>query len=347
MSRRIAPRRGPSNDPQIEDGVHITDLPIDIFARKIEVTPCGHRRWKALCPCHGDTNASLSISETEGGDLLMMCHGCHATGDRVAEALGLPPKYLFASDYARAHNTRGVVYSSGAKTTAEKIPLYDRMAMVTTCLDMSGLSDWAAHLGVTEESLSLLESGRLGDVLYTPERDYRGRITGFAKREMYSTKKRVVPGSVRGLYIPSRQITTTGPLYIAEGMSDTAALLSAGARVIGRSQALTRDRQLRWLAKWIAHNDNSSAPVIVLGDNDGPSGHDGVGWRGGHECARELKAILTDRVVRWAVPRWERGRVKYKDVRDQIRAGDWSRGLHVHQAGPPDDRAAKSKRRPY
>ena len=337
MPRRIAPRHAPAHDLRSEDGVHITDLPIDTFARKLEVTPCGHRRWKALCPCHRDTNASLSISETEGGDLLMMCHACHATGDAVAAAVGLPSKYLFASDYARAHNARGVVLSASARPAAEKRPFYERMAAVMASASKD-LAAWAVRLGVTEESLELLRCGCLGESLFTPEVDHRGRVVGVATRELESSKKRCLPESVRGLYIPTRQVTEDGPLYIAEGMSDTAALLSVGVRAIGRSQALTRDRQVRWLVKYLLREHDALTPVIVVADNDESQ----VGWRGAVQLSRTLLDELPDYEIRWAMP-WCIKSVRYKDVRDQIRAGDWKRGLHVHQVRTHEDRAAKRR----
>lgn len=51
------------------------------------VKPCGHNSWKALCPCHSDTNASLSITDTPD-KILMCCHARCKTED-ILTAAGL------------------------------------------------------------------------------------------------------------------------------------------------------------------------------------------------------------------------------------------------------------------
>jgi putative DNA primase/helicase len=50
--------------------------------------------WTALCPAHGDTVNSLSISEGEDGRVLLFCHaGC--SFDELIAALGISTRSLF------------------------------------------------------------------------------------------------------------------------------------------------------------------------------------------------------------------------------------------------------------
>jgi hypothetical protein len=57
-------------------------------------------RWMALCPAHGDTNPSLSISEDKAKILIHCFAGCtveaicHAIGLRVSELFTKPPGVL-------------------------------------------------------------------------------------------------------------------------------------------------------------------------------------------------------------------------------------------------------------
>ena len=54
-------------------------------------TPTG---WSARCPAHDDRKASLSVSETNDGIVLLKCHaGCDT--DQIVEALGLTLRDLF------------------------------------------------------------------------------------------------------------------------------------------------------------------------------------------------------------------------------------------------------------
>ncbi len=63
--------------------------PIDKLLPQLEkVRPRGSSSWMACCPAHPDKNPSLSIKETEDGDVLLHCFaGCGA--DEVMAALGL------------------------------------------------------------------------------------------------------------------------------------------------------------------------------------------------------------------------------------------------------------------
>jgi hypothetical protein len=63
--------------------------------------------------------------------------------------------------------------------------------------------------------------------------------------------------------------------------------------------------------------------IIVLGDR----GTTKAGIRGAHDLAAHLRTAL-GREVSWALPAG-----KYKDVREQIVAGQWHRGLEIGHEG--------------
>lgn len=67
----------------------------------------GNSSWMAYCPAHADKNPSLSIKETQDGDVLLHCFaGCGV--DDVVAALGLEMSDLFSKQaimVSSTHNT--------------------------------------------------------------------------------------------------------------------------------------------------------------------------------------------------------------------------------------------------
>ena len=65
----------------------------------------GPDSWMACCPAHTDKNPSLSIKETEDGDVLLHCFsGCGV--DDVLAALGLEMRDLFGKTDTMVEPTR-------------------------------------------------------------------------------------------------------------------------------------------------------------------------------------------------------------------------------------------------
>jgi hypothetical protein len=117
-------------------------------------------------------------------------------------------------------------------------------------VDPGELHAFALDLGVSTDSLVRLGIGHAGvDVLRDleirfarsawcfPMCDHVGRVIGIRLR-LPGGRKLSVKGSRCGLFIPT-DVDGDGPLLIAEGETDTAALLTLGARAIGRPGALT------------------------------------------------------------------------------------------------------------
>jgi hypothetical protein len=56
--------------------------------------------WSALCPAHDDTNPSLSVTEADGGTVLLKCFAGCSVSD-IVDALGIDMQDLFARDPAK------------------------------------------------------------------------------------------------------------------------------------------------------------------------------------------------------------------------------------------------------
>lgn len=96
-----------------------------------------------------------------------------------------------------------------------------------------------------------------------PERDGRGRVVGINRRYRDGSKRQV-KGSARGLTFAPSWASGAGPVFIAEGASDTAAGLTAGLRVIGRPSNGGGADHLVELLRSLPRDQS----IIVLGEND-------------------------------------------------------------------------------
>jgi len=125
-----------------------------------------------------------------------------------------------------------------------------------------------------------------------------GRVIGLHLRTM-SGRKFSVTGSRLGIFLPNG-IEAGGRLYLPEGMSDTAALLSLGLQAGGRPSCNAGNEYVIDLAR-----RHSTREAIVVADRDGP------GLRGATALADSLKCIVP--VVKVLVPP-----KPFKDVRAWI-----------------------------
>lgn len=184
----------------------------------------------------------------------------------------------------------------------------------------------AQHLGVTEASLLRLDSGwisaaelnamgqRASSGAWTfPMREHTGAAIGVRLRTSHH-KKYSVSGSRNGLFLPSC-LPVHELLCIAEGESDTAALLDLGFAAIGRPGARScGERIVRFVRR------NRPTEIVVLADNDE------CGREGATELARQLR-LLCARVRVVAPPpgfkdvrAWKRRGATHADLVNQITA---------------------------
>ena len=331
--RNIKPRKEPileeTNDAHLSELSPISseDLPAEIVLKRLrqlglQVNGCGPN-WQSICPAHSDTQPSLSITETKDGVLLMHCHaGCQISD--VLASLGLEEFSLYPSLYALQFSERqpqghmsfhcrdGFVSHEPEPIDATQWKL--RLAELRR---RENLSKLAKELRLAPESLNAIQVGYdcLKRVAYFPEWNDRADMVGLIRRDERGNK-RAMPASLRGLTLARYENgAPSGPVYVAEGATDTAALHMAGVFAIGRSTAKSSYWERNWLLCHLRRLNRRK--IIVLGDRDSS----GAGARGAEEIADYLAAKLKQ-TVWWALPQ-----DRFKDVREQVTSGCWNLGL--------------------
>jgi hypothetical protein len=333
------PGQGVGHDAAVPfPAIRETDLPADIVLTRLKtlrrrITGTGPS-WQACCPAHPDLNPSLAITETREGVLLVHCFAGCETEDVLAH-LDLTLQHLSPSLYALQFSKRrpqGVLsfYAGDEDTNAPVSEPTDEDCAEWTRLLKAwpippyALNQLAAHLDLPREALLPLEVGYNEDNLFGPcwifpERDDSRRIVGLMRR-YDNGRKSALLGSVRGLTIPSYdQKPPPGPVYLVEGASDVAALVSEGAFAIGRSSASGNPAEQLWLTRLLGRHPGRE--IIVVGERE----ESGAGQRGAEKLAAHLHDKL-HRLVSWALPR--KG---FKDSREQVVAGQWSKGLRIQE----------------
>ena len=309
------------------------DLPADIVLPRLKGVSGDGPTWYALCPAHPDSRPSLSITEADDHKLLIYCHaGC--TTKEVMADIGLDLRFLFPSAYALECGTCMRRFGAGPRMmSTQSCPISEpnvdyarfdsivRMHAATSQV-MSALAE-QLRLPVS----SLLALGVCYDAHASrwvfPERDAERRVVGITYRYRDGSKI-CESGGKRGLSIPSDiDQRRAGPVYLAEGASDTAALHAVGLSAIGRPAAEASAIVRLWLTQIL--RKYADRPVIVVGDRDAIKAGKSAGCDGARNLANYLKDALA-RPIGWALPA-----APHKDVRDQIVAGEWLKGLELQE----------------
>jgi hypothetical protein len=310
------------------------DLPADTVLKRLRalrrrITGSGPS-WQAACPAHADSRPSLSLTETAEGVLLVHCWGGCAT-EQVLAKLGLTLKSLYPSQYALQFGRRphAALHFHGGDGDAKVIePTREECARWKRVLEHYAPPRWAVNqlagsLDLPREAILALKVGYDPDECcwVFPERDDRGRIVGLVRR--YSDRRKMACwDSTRGLtLLDYGGSLPAGPFHLVEGPTDAAALFAAGALAVGRPSAVGSRAADLWLARLLRRHPKRK--VVVVGDRD-PGG---LGELGARKQAERLQVAL-GRPVAWALP--AKG---FKDVREQVVAGKWHRGLKVQGGG--------------
>src|SRR5205807_2246215 len=136
-------------------------------------------------------------------------------------------------------------------------------------------------------------------------------------------RKFSVRGGHEGLFVPA-ELTGVGPLLLAEGPTDTAALLDLGFDAIGRPNNSGGKGPLVALVCRLRPTE-----VVIVADNDGPGADsDGPGRDGALDLARRL-VIQVPRLQVLAPPpgikdarAWRGAGATQETIIDAIRAAD-------------------------
>jgi 5S rRNA maturation endonuclease (ribonuclease M5) len=156
----------------------------------------------------------------------------------------------------------------------------------------------AVELGVSRDALIQLcpAWSHEKEAWCFPMRDGAGKVIGIRTRKE-NGEKRAYFGSQNGLFIPG-SIPISKPLFICEGPTDTAAVLTLGYYAIGRASCGT-------CARWIKQfcDLNKIWQVVIVADGD----------KAGLQGARKLAKDLHRRYQILVLPQ--------KDIRDYAKNG--------------------------
>ncbi len=226
---------------------------VEIVLRRLSVTSSSHGHWKALCPCHGDTVASLYIDvKPRRGDGLAAaffhCKGCGATGDDVLVALGLtlqrqriyyegnglylsrPPKYV-----------ENLTEAYVEKTAAYLLDHPDRLAYVTETRGVSLAVVRRERIGYDEGrerwTVPIYSGGRLVNVRRYDPNSAEGRP---------KMRNAAGHGSPARLYVPTpRRRRLTEAVFVCEGEWDALVATGHGLRTATGTHGADT-----WLPEW-------------------------------------------------------------------------------------------------
>ena len=171
----------------------------------------------------------------------------------------------------------------------------------------SDIEELSESLGVSKESLNSLMVGwsQEHEAHTIPMRDGDNKIIGIHLRCDDGSKKAVV-GSRNGLFIP--QVEPQKVAYLAEGASNTAALLTLGFFAIGRPSCNSGGEMLKVALKRLG-----VSRIVIVADNDCiKTAPDGRTFRPGQDGAKKLKKELGLMSVIFSTPS------PCKDVRELL-----------------------------
>ena len=180
-----------------------------------------------------------------------------------------------------------------AEEPQRRTPDCDRMTKLAdgyaAAVDAATLQTIADHLpGVAADAVARLSVGWWAGrgVTTWPMRSHTGAVVGIRTRDLSSGNKSSVAGSVAGLFIAAgliRPDVRPGRLFITEGPTDAAALLSAGLFAVGRDAARSTETMAD-AARYAGRM--RPAEVVIVADGDEP------GRVGAHRSAVPMLAMV-------------------------------------------------------
>jgi DNA primase len=234
---------------------------VELIGRSVELKQKG-RYLMGCCPFHEDSNPSFSVSEETG---YYVCFGCGSSGDVIdwvcqtqkvdkREAV----RQLSGSSVGE-YKPRTLIKPKPPKPVSRELKDgYESLRAETT---EEAFTTLAATLGIPKETLMSLGFAwsKRKHAWMTPMRDANTEIIGFQFRS--ESAKWMLTGSRLGLFLPSMPIEKT--LYVTEGASDCASVLSLGLFAIGKPSAMGgMDLCVDYVKKWKIES------VVICADND-------------------------------------------------------------------------------
>jgi hypothetical protein len=220
---------------------------------------------KCCCPFHKEKTPSLVLYP----DGHFHCFGCEERGDifsYVQRRDGCSFKEAFEKlNGGKLNGTFKPVQNARQMTAREpELPkeyFHDMWARWGRTTGLNEIGDFAKKLGVLPEYLNILGMVRTDSSTWAfPMRDHLRFMIGIRLRDD-NGKKFAVKGSKQGLFIP--QSTPLPTMFVTEGPTDCAALLSMDLYAIGKPAAMAHpDEIVKFIHRW------RISKVIVIADND-------------------------------------------------------------------------------
>jgi hypothetical protein len=274
------------------------------------------------CPSHWGQRANLNFREADDGRLLLHCkRGCEF--DEVLAAVNLTnwdAHYYPARPRAILRGPRASNLEQDREISEKQLAKLDfmyRLAYDALRASPAKLQELADQLGVSTESLQRIGVGWREDVTRIDdqwvgkgewawifaEENAHGEIVGLLRRyENPEREKRLIAGGRRGLTVPIGWRDMPGPVYVVEGASDVAAMLTIGLCAIGRPNNTGGAADLAVLLS------NEAREIVVFGERDQKP--DAKTWPGDpRPFARDLARRLGRKVKHQLPP------APHKDVR--------------------------------
>lgn len=240
---------------------------------------------KMLCPFHNEQHASAGIYAGDADVQRFKCHGCGAGGDVFdvrARVSGRSVEDELRDARSAAADTG---HSAAPQPKRKPRPSVDWPAIHAQAraeIVPGELYDFAdVELGLSGESMDILDVGVLDDRYVFPERDAEGNIIGLVRREI-DGRKLSLPGSRRGLTY-QHPFLDDDPVLVVEGASDTAAAIEAGFTAVGRPSNTGGGALLAELLR--------GRTVIVFGENDQKDNGAWPGRDGAESIAAQLLPV--------------------------------------------------------
>lgn len=220
---------------------------------------------KCCCPFHREKTPSCVIYP----DQHFHCFGCHSRGDVFSYVMlrdgcdfRTAVEKLDGVPTARADRGYQKVIQRPKDLELNPDHLTDLLFKWQNDTQPIAISSLARTLSVSVESIEHLEWNWAKEhrAWSIPMFDGDGRILGFRFRSE-TGEKWALKGSKQGLFIPFK--TPQKDLYVTEGPTDCAAMLSMGLFAIGKASAMQGPEEI---VKFIAKN--RIRRVIVIADND-------------------------------------------------------------------------------
>ena len=240
---------------------------------------------------------------------------------RVGEAGWL---HRLRDDGDRRSRRRTIRAAAPGAMDVVRLELTRQVARFQQAVDPDALGRLADRLGLSVDSLVRLRIGWSNEhsAWSFPMTDAAGKVVGVRLR-LPGGRKLAVRGGHEGLFIPSN-LDTGGQLLIAEGPTDTAALLDLSFAAIGRPSCAGG---VKLLVDFCRRREPSEVVIVADGDEPGKRG------------AESLAVLLTaySKAVRIIIPptgakdarKWKQGGATRHDIQQFIDAAPVRR-LPIH-----------------